>query len=99
MEVRQMNADYLQAQLLSEYNQQMQQLETYRSLVDYYHTTALPNAKVIVNNSSKAYMNGDISYVEYVQGLDTALGIRLNYINAVNNHNQAVITLQYLLNQ
>lgn len=99
VEVRQMNADYLQAQLLSEYNQQMQQLETYRSLVDYYHTTALPNAKVIVNNSSKAYMNGDISYVEYVQGLDTALGIRLNYINAVNNHNQAVITLQYLLNQ
>lgn len=99
VEVQQMNADYLQAQLQGEFQQQLEQLTTFESLVNYYNATALPNADIIVNNSSKAYMNGDISYVEYMQGLETALDIRTNYINAVNNHNQAVIYLQFLLNQ
>ncbi|MCW4469808.1 CusA/CzcA family heavy metal efflux RND transporter [Flavobacterium sp. MFBS3-15] len=99
VEAQQMSADYLQAQLQGEFQQQLEQLNTYESLVSYYTTTALPNAKIIVNNSTKAYMNGDISYVEYMQGLETALDIRTNYINAVNNHNQAVINLQFLLNQ
>jgi cobalt-zinc-cadmium resistance protein CzcA len=99
VEVQQMNADYLREQLQGEFQQQLEQLNTFESLVNYYHTTALPNAKIIVNNSSKAYMNGDISYLEYMQGLETALDIRTSYINAVNNHNQAVIYLQYLLNQ
>lgn len=99
VEAQQMNADYLQAQLQGEFQQQLEQLNTFESLVNYYKTTALPNADIIVNNSTKAYMNGDISYVEYMQGLATALDIRTNYINAVNNHNQAVINLQFLLNQ
>ncbi len=99
VDAQQMSADYLQAQLQGEFRQQLEQLNTFESLVSYYKTTALPNADIIVNNSTKAYMNGDISYVEYMQGLDTALGIRTNYINAVNNHNQAVINLQFLLNQ
>jgi cobalt-zinc-cadmium resistance protein CzcA len=99
VEAQQMSTDYLQAQLQGEFQQQLEQLNTFESLVSYYTLTALPNAKIIVNNSTKAYMNGDISYVEYMQGLETALDIRTNYINAVNNHNQAVINLQFLLNQ
>lgn len=98
VKAQQMNADYLQAQLQGEFQQQLEQLNTFESLVNYYKTTALPNADIIVNNSTKAYMNGDISYVEFMQGLTTALDIRTNYINAVNNHNQAVINLQFLLN-
>jgi len=97
--IQEMNAEYLQAQLKSQYEQQLEQLQTYQSLMDYYHNTALPNADIIVNNSTKAYQNGDISYVEYVQGLETALDISTNYINAINNYNQTVINLQYLVNQ
>ena len=99
IEVQQMNAEYLKAQLQGELQQQLEQLNTFESLVSYYKSTALPNAKTIVNNSTKAYMNGDISYIEYMQGLETALSIRTNYANAVNSHNQAVIYLQFLLNQ
>lgn len=99
VEARQLNADYLKTQLQSQYAQQIEQLQTFESMISYYIQTALPNAKIISNNSSKAYMNGDIAYVEYVQGLETALGIRMNYINAINNYNQTVINLQYLLNQ
>lgn len=99
IEMQQKNADYLQSQLVNQHEQQLQQLQTFQSLIDFYKQTALPNADLITKNSGKAYMNGDISYVEYVQGLETALDIRTNYINAVNNFNQTVINLQFLANQ
>lgn len=99
IEIQQKNAEYLQAQLSNQYQQQLQQLHTFQSLLDYYKATALPNADLITKNAGKAYNNGDISYVEYVQGLETALGIRTNYLNAVNNFNQTVINLQFLVNQ
>lgn len=99
IEMQQMDADYLQAQLTGQYRQQEEEYRTFLSLIGYYHDTALPNADIISNNSTKAYRNGDISYVEYVQGLETSLDIRINYINAINNYNQAVINLQYLANQ
>ena len=99
VEARQLNAEYIKKQLQSQYVQEIEQLQTFESMINYYTQTALPNAKVISDNSTKAYMNGDIAYVEYIQGLETALAIRTNYINAINNYNQAVINLQYLLNQ
>lgn len=99
IEIQQKNAEYLQTQLANQFQQQFQQLNTFQSLLDYYKATALPNADLITKNAGKAYQNGDISYVEYVQGLETALGIRTNYINAVNNFNQTVINLQFLVNQ
>ncbi|WP_116787673.1 CusA/CzcA family heavy metal efflux RND transporter [Flavobacterium psychrotrophum] len=99
VKVQQANADYLKAQLTGSFEQQAKQLETYASMLQYYTDTALPNATAISGNATKAYQNGDISYVEYVQGLETALTIRINYIDAINNYNQAAINLQYLLNQ
>jgi cobalt-zinc-cadmium resistance protein CzcA len=99
IEVQQKNADYLHQQLKSQYQQQIEQLNMYQSLLDYYKNTALPNANIITNNATKSYLNGDIAYVEYVQGLETALTIRINYINAINKYNETVINLQFLVNQ
>jgi len=99
IEIQQKNADYLSAQLQSQYRQETEQLTTYESVLAYYKNTALPNAEKIAKNATKAYQNGDISYVEYVQVLQTALDIRTNYISALNNYNTTVINLQYLVNQ
>lgn len=99
IEVQQKNVDYLKLELANHYQQQIQQLNTFQSLVDYYKNTALANAELITKNAGKAYQNGDVSYVEYVQALETALAIRTNYINAIHNFNQTVINLQFLVNQ
>lgn len=99
VQVQQKNADYIQLQLASQFQQQLQQLASYQSLIDYYETIALPNAKVISTNAAKGYKNGDVSYVEYLQGMQTALEIQTNYLQAINSLNQAAINLQYLLNQ
>jgi cobalt-zinc-cadmium resistance protein CzcA len=92
-------SEYLYAQAKSQLEQLTIQLETYQSLIDYYKTTAIANASLIIKNASKGYQNGDISYVEYVQSIETAWTIQYNYNDAINKYNQMVITLQYLLSQ
>lgn len=99
VQLQQKNADYLQSQLQNQYRQQLMQLNTYQSLVEYYQTSAIPNAKIISLNASKSYQSGEISYVEYLQGIQTALDIEMNYLKAIADFNQAYVSLQYLLNQ
>jgi len=99
IEREQKNADYLQAQLKNQFTEQLDQLKTYQGLIDYYQSAAEPNAKKISQNATKSYRNGDISYVEYVQSIEIALGILLNYSEAIHNYNQTVINIQYLTNQ
>jgi cobalt-zinc-cadmium resistance protein CzcA len=97
--VERKNSEYLYAQAKSQLEQLTKQLETYQSLIDYYQTTAIANANSIIKNATRAYQNGDISYVEYVQSIETASTIQYNYNDAITKYNQTVITLQYLLNQ
>lgn len=92
-------AGYLQSQLQTRLLEESEQLATYENLVNYYRDIAEPNARKITANATKAYQNGDISYVEYVQNLDTANNILLNYAEAVRQYNQSIINLQYLTNQ
>lgn len=99
VEREQQNAEYLQNQLKSRLVEQNEQLAVYENLVNYYRTSAEPNARKIAANAMKAYQNGDISYVEYVHNLDTANTLLINYADAVRQYNQTLINIQYLTNQ
>jgi len=96
--VQEKRAEYLKNQLNSELLQQIQEQKTNQSLVDYYVQTALPNAEIISKNATKAYQNGEVGYVEYLQSLETVLNIQQNYLQAINAFNRSVINIQYLLN-
>lgn len=93
------NAAYVQNELKSRLVEQTEQLATYQTLIAYYRDIAEPNARKITANATKAYQNGDISYVEYVQNLETANGILVNYADAIRQYNQTIINIQYLTNQ
>ncbi len=99
MERERQNAEYVLAHVKNRMTEQTDQLTTALSLIEYYRETAEPNAQKIITNATKAYQNGDISYVEYVQGVETAMGILLNYSEAVRNYNQTVINIRYIINQ
>jgi cobalt-zinc-cadmium resistance protein CzcA len=82
-----------------QFEQQLQELQLARETISYYEKTALKNAAIISDNANKNYAEGEISYIEYLQGNQTVLEINSNYLLSIYNHNQAVINLQYLLNQ
>ena len=71
----------------------------YKDHLEYYKNTALPNAVSILKNSTRAYQSGDIGYVEYMYAIQTNLDTRKSYLQAINELNQIVISIQYLTNQ
>ena len=56
----------------------------------------MAQANDIVRVANASYQLGEIGYMEYIQNLQTAIGIKLQYAGAMNRFNQSIILLNYL---
>lgn len=90
---------YKQAELElnTEYKQAVLAFTKNKTSLDYHTAVALPNAQLIIEQAQKAWKGGEIGYVEYLQSLSAAIEIKQNHLQALNNYNQAVIEIEYLL--
>jgi cobalt-zinc-cadmium resistance protein CzcA len=80
-----------QDELVARHAEQQQRLT-------FYQQTALPQADVIVQLSTRAFKAGETGYSEYLLNLERALSLRTAYLEVLLEHNQTVIELDYLLN-
>jgi len=87
---------YEQVRLSSQFQQALQQYEKSRNSLQYYKTSALPNAAVILRQVQIAVSNGEIGYAEYLLGVRSAVGIRDAYLSTLNDYNQAIIYIEFL---
>ncbi|GHV64377.1 hypothetical protein FACS1894199_02490 [Bacteroidia bacterium] len=62
----------------------------------YYQTIGMPQAEEIMQTAQTAYQLGEIGYMEYIQNLQTAIGIKIQTVDALNQFNQSIIVLNYL---
>ena len=85
----------MQAQLQSAFQQYSQAMLQFY----YYKTTALPNSGTIINTAKTAFNSGEIGYIEYLQALQTSTEVQLGFLQAVNQVNQSVININYLINK
>ena len=85
----------LQAQLKNAFQQYNQNLSRFT----YYKTQALPNAALIISTAKLGFSSGGIGYVEYLQALQTATDVELNYLQSVNQLNQSIININFLINR
>jgi cobalt-zinc-cadmium resistance protein CzcA len=67
--------------------------------LSYYKDKAVPQAELIIESAQKSLENGAINYVEYFQNLNQGLELKFNYLNTLNEYNQAIIDLEYLIGQ
>ncbi len=96
--LEQEKAKFLKSQLNSRLQQNLEEYKAGVSLLDYYDTVSLVNARSIELNTRKAYQAGEISPLDYQQSMETAFRIEHNYIAAIYKLNQKVIEINYLLN-
>ena len=82
-----LNADYRQA--LSNYQREIQSL-------NYYNSTALQQAKAIIETSQRLFQGGQLNYIESLRNLQTAFDIFLAHVETHRAYNEAVIQLNYL---
>ncbi|MBN4084888.1 CusA/CzcA family heavy metal efflux RND transporter [Flavobacteriaceae bacterium AH-315-B10] len=91
------DAKYYQTILNGEYERVMQDYLKYKETVAYYEDKALPQAELILLNSKKSFENDAIGYIEYIQGLDIGIEIEYNYLTLINQYNQSIIAIEYLV--
>jgi cobalt-zinc-cadmium resistance protein CzcA len=76
---------------------QFKQLEKYTFILDYYEKKALKQANLILDHSLKSFLSGNISYIEYATASSDAFDIKMEYLDTMNNYNQTVIRINYLI--
>ena len=96
-QIAQNNYEYYQSAIQSEFQILQQEYMKYKTSLEYYENAAIPQADMIIEQSSKSYMAGNIDYVEYVMNLDKALEIKSNYLITLNNYNQSIVAIDKML--
>lgn len=90
------NLESQQINLKGQYEQAVQEYLKNKKSVEYYKTSGLPNADLLLSKSESAYKNGDISYAENLLNLRTANNIHENNLNAILQYNLSITLLEYL---
>lgn len=81
--------------LNAQFREAIQQYEKEMKNLQYYEGSALPNAELVLTQAQRSFQAGEISYVEYLQAVQTASEIRMNYLQALRDYNIAIVTLEY----
>ncbi|WP_192823919.1 CusA/CzcA family heavy metal efflux RND transporter [Rufibacter sp. LB8] len=74
-----------------------QDYERSRQALRYYEDKALPQANLIIEYASKGFRLGETEYTEYIQNINQAHRIRLQYLDVLSQFNQSVIQLEFYL--
>ncbi|WP_296380372.1 CusA/CzcA family heavy metal efflux RND transporter [Winogradskyella sp.] len=85
-------------QLQSKYDALLSDLKKFQETVDYYQSTGRDLSKQLTTTASKAFQNGEIDFLQYVQLLESAKNIEINYLQNLNKYNNTVLELNYLTN-
>lgn len=67
-----------------------------RNSLEYYRTSALPNAELILKQSQIAFREGEIDFAVYLLGVRNAIAIKEGYLQTLNDYNQSIIYIQFL---
>lgn len=92
----QTNAEYYSKSLSGNYRSLILEFSKNTNSVDYYEKQAIPEADLIIEQALKSYKAGAMDYLEYILSLNRALGIKQNYLDALNNYNQNIISIDFI---
>jgi len=90
------NAASYYKSLTGNYRSLLLELSKNKNSLDYYEKQAIPEADMIIEQATQSYKAGEMDYLSYIQSLSSALGIKENYLDALNNYNQTVISIEQI---
>lgn len=79
-----------------QWQQAVHSYEKSKNSLEYYRTSALPNADLILKQSQIAFQSGDIGYAEYLLGIRNGISIKESYLQTLNDYNQTIIYIEFL---
>jgi len=94
--VEQDQQDY-KVKLYAEYNKLLAKLQQYSESINYYETQGNSLSKEIIKTAESSFKNGEIDFFQFIQSLENAKDIELMYLENLNNYNQTIIAINYLI--
>jgi heavy metal efflux system protein len=91
------NADYFQKSLSDNYKSLLYEYSKFNINIEYYEKQAIPEADLIIKHATRSYKAGALDYSEYILAVNRALSIRQNYLEALYNYNQTIISLEFII--
>ncbi|HMR45461.1 MAG TPA: CusA/CzcA family heavy metal efflux RND transporter [Bacteroidia bacterium] len=85
----------LQSQLKNAFAEYHQYVLQY----NYYRNTAMSNAETIISTATLSFNTGEINYLEYAAALQNATTIKTGYLQSINELNQSIININFLINK
>lgn len=71
-------------------------IKMHKEAIDYYQQTGMQLKNEILMSAGKSFKNGEIDYLQFIQLIDNAIQIELNYLNNLLNYNLTIIENNYL---
>lgn len=81
------------------YSQALQQYNKYKQSLAYYQTEGLSLNKTLLEVANRSYASGDIGYVEFMAVIQNVYDNDSNYLQTLNNFNQSIVNLNFLINK
>ena len=77
-------------------NQKNSELEQYNQAIDYYNQYGKKVSQEIIKVANMSYQHGEIDFFQFIQSLENATTIQVEYLAAVSKYNQTQLDLQYI---
>lgn len=79
--------------------EQLQNYNKHYLEIEYYETTGKTLANQLTDFANKAYLQGEIGYIEYIQSIKQAKQIKISYLESLQNYQSETIEILYLTGQ
>ena len=96
MQIAEQEAIDYKTQLQAKHEILISQLKKYEETVSYYEEDGKNLSEEIMKTATLSYKNGEIDFFQYIQSIETAKEIILNYLENLNGYNQTAIAINYL---
>ncbi|WP_448519517.1 CusA/CzcA family heavy metal efflux RND transporter [Rhodoflexus sp.] len=94
--ISQTQAQATNLQLGAEYAKAIAMYRQANENLQYFETVGLREAQEIVRDARTSYRLGSITYYQYLQNLELAFQLEMNYLNTLRDYNHSIIYLKYL---
>lgn len=84
-------------QLSGYYQNLLAKLRQYETELSYYSTEGKSLSEELLKSAESSFKHGEIDYFQYIQTIENAKQIQLDYLENLNQYNQTVITINYLM--
>jgi cobalt-zinc-cadmium resistance protein CzcA len=83
-------------QLKAKFNALKISLSQLQQALDYFENEGERLSEEILKTANGSFRNGEIDFYQYIQSLESAYEIKLNYLDKLNEYNQTIIAINYL---